>query len=150
MRRPYIPILILFVAFNLPINGINWIEQHSSAVIPGWHTTIDPSPFVNTIFPSAMLLMISSLYWKVIGNGKVSILIFILHIFCSLPSLIFHKFSLFYLLSTGAYSNVEDFQIRIDWFYIIQMVSYIMFAIAQVLLTFYLMRNRAVEMAKDR
>ncbi len=149
MRRPYIPILVLFLAFNLPSNLFIWIEENSTAVIPGWHTTIDPSPFVNTIFPSAMLLMISILYWKVIGSEKVSIPIFIGHMICTLPALIFIKFSLFYFLPTPSLINVEDFNLRLERLYTAQLVSHVLFAIAQVLLAFYLLRIQAVEISTD-
>ncbi len=109
MRKPYIPILILLILFNFPVN-MDHFEEGSSPILPGWHITIYPTPSKESIFISTLLLMVSVLYGMLVKrNDKIPLEIFFAHFFCSLPTLIFFKFPIVYLLPILNLHTMEEF-----------------------------------------
>ncbi len=148
MPKPHFPILILVVLFNFPVNLFHL--DFATTVVPGWHTTIYSISFLDTIFVSTTLIMISLLYWKVFGKyGKVSILIFTILFLCSLPALIFLKFSIFIFYSIIPDLDEGEFNDKTHLLLNIQSVFNVMFSIAQILLTIYLILKWKVEARID-
>jgi hypothetical protein len=145
MRKPYIPILILIILFNFPVNMDHFVEL-STPILPGWHTTIYQSSIKESIFISTILLMICVLYWKLIKrNDKIPIGIFFAHFFCSLPTLVFFKIPIIYFLPILNIDNIVEFSERTQLFLAIQMLAYVLFSISQIFLMIYLLKNSIVE-----
>jgi hypothetical protein len=90
MTRRYLP----FIAFlTLLLLTIRFSFELASSVVPSWHTTIYPPYFIWTFALVVVMLFVVIGYWLISRRvGKTNWTLFILHLFLTIPTVIFINF----------------------------------------------------------
>lgn len=115
-----------------PFSLLFFMSDFASSIIPGWHTTTDSFYLINSLIKLLLLSLVILGYLKLSKtNDKLSSKFFYSHFFLTLPSILFSKIPMFFLIGFNIDTNKIIQQIVIVGY--IKIGLFILFLIGQIL-----------------